>query len=211
MEELAAGGIVVVEGVDDDVGADHAEVGTVAELVVELGGGGDILLGREGLVAVGALVVGIEPEMGLAVQEGAGIDVAQDLVGVPGAVGSFEAHMGLVAQLGREEVNGAAEVGGGDIGGGAGAAVEVHMADGRGGNVSPGVVAGIVRVVEGHAVPGHGVVVVDEAAEVDLGLAVADTVGGVADGAGGSLDDVRKVGYRRGVLSYIVAGDFRAG
>ena len=104
-------------------------------------------------------------------------------------------------------MNGAAEVGGADVGGGAGAAIEVHMADGRGRNVSPGVVAGVVRVVEGHAVPGHGVVVVDEAAEEDLGLAVADAVGGVADGAGSGLDDVGEVGYRRGVLSDIVAGD----
>ena len=108
-------------------------------------------------------------------------------------------------------MNGAAEVGGTDIGCGAGAAIEVGVADGRGGDVSPGVVAGIVRVVVGYAIPGHGVVIVDEAAEKDLGLAVADAVRGIAHGAGGSLNDVRKVGHRGGVFIDVIAGDLRTG
>ena len=103
VEELAAGRIVVVEGVEDDVGADHRELGAVAELVVELGGDGDVLLEREGLVAVGALVVAIEPEVGLAVQEGAGVDIAEDLVGVPGAVGTFAMHMSFIAEPGEKK------------------------------------------------------------------------------------------------------------
>ena len=79
------------------------------------------------------------------------------------------------------------------------------------GNVSPRVVARIVRVVEGHAVPRHGVIGIDEAAEEDFGLTVADTVGSVADGAGGSLDDVREVGHGRSVLADEVARDLGAG
>ncbi len=85
--------------------ADHAEVRAVAELVVELGGDRLVLLGREGLIAVRALVVAVEPEMGLVVQEGAGVNIAQNLLRVKGAVGHFAAHMRLVAELGREEVN----------------------------------------------------------------------------------------------------------
>ena len=108
-------------------------------------------------------------------------------------------------------MDGAAEIGGSNVRSGSGAAVEVDVTDGGRGDVGPGVVAGIVGVVEGHSVPGHGVVVINKAAEEDLGLAVADTVSGVADGAGSCLDDVGKVGYRRGVFGNVVAGDFGAG
>ena len=52
VEELAARRIVVVECIDDDVCADHTQVGAVAELVGKLRGDGHVLLGREGLVSV---------------------------------------------------------------------------------------------------------------------------------------------------------------
>ena len=148
--------------------------------------------------------------MGLLVPEAARVDIAEHLVGIPRTIGHYAVDMSLIAQLRREEVDGAAKVGRTHIRSCARAAIEVHIADSRGRNIRPGVVAGVVRVVEGDAVPGHGVIVVDEAAEVDLGLAVAYAVGVVADRAGGGLDDVSKVGHRRGVLRHIVAADLRA-
>ncbi len=42
--------------------------------------------------------------------------------------------------------------------------------------------AGIVGILEGNAIPRHGVVVVDKTAEIDLSLAVADAVVAPADG-----------------------------
>src|ERR1039458_3796829 len=92
----------------------------------------------------------------------------------------------------------AGEVGGTYIGSRTGAAIEVHIADGRRRNVGPGVVRGIVRVLEGNAIPGDGEVAVLETPEPGLGLPVADAVGAIADRARSCLGDVAEVGHRRG-------------
>ena len=100
VEELPPGRIVVGERVDNNVGGSYSDVGLLAGLVVELRGRGHVLLGRKGLVAIRALVIAIEPEVGLALQKGAGVDISQDLVGVEGAVGFLDPEVRLIAQLG---------------------------------------------------------------------------------------------------------------
>ncbi len=196
--DLGAGGAFGVGGVGvDELDAGEAgEGGAVGDFELVLDRAGAALLGVPGLEAVGGEVVDVEEDGGVvglrAEVAGVELDVGEDRV--EGAVGDAAAEVHDGGEIAGEEVDGAAEGGGPDGGGGAGAAVEVDAADPRGGKEGPGVVGGGVGVLEGDAVEVDVVVPVGEAAEVGFGVAEADAVGVDGEGSGGHLEDFGEVG-----------------
>ncbi len=162
----------------------------------------------EGLEAVGGHAVNVERESEVLMRtEHAGVVLAIEEERVEGAVGDLRLDGLLRRDLRREEIDGAAVGRLADGGCEAGAAVEVYAANPEAGEEDPGVMGGIVAVVEGDAVPGDVEVAVLEAAEVDGALAEADAVGVVADGAGGDADDLGVVGVGCGEVPDVVAAD----
>src|SRR6516162_8710126 len=69
---------------------------------------------------------------------------------------------------------------------------------------------GIVGVLKWNAIPCHRVHAVFEAAEISLGLAIADAIRAPADSARHGLGEIGKVGYRSRKLAHVLAGDFCA-
>src|SRR5271156_1816642 len=91
----------------------------------------------------------------------------------------------------------AAIVGRADVRRGAGAAVEIDAADRLPRKEYPGVVGGVVGVLERNAVVRDGIFAVDKTAECGVALPQSDAVGADAEGTWNDLHEFRKVGNRR--------------
>ncbi len=161
-------------------------------------------------VAVGVQLLEIEQEVG-AVQlvDVAGVQLGHRHPGVPGAVGEQLRAAALIADFGREQVDGAAEGGHAELAGLPWSAVHHHRPDGRGREEGGRVVGRAVGVAPGDAVVGDVELAVLEAAQDGLGLAKARAVERRARHAGREVDDLGEVRSHRDELVDGLAVDDR--
>lgn len=129
-----------------------------------------------GAVAVTRHVLHIDAQQRIAAFAEAGVVAQTHQLGVPGAERKKRADGLLFQQITRKQIDRSAEGGLPQIAGVAGAALDFHAADHRGGEISGGVMRRPIGIAKRYAVPRDVVLTIRKAAHGGLGLAQAGAV-----------------------------------